>query len=262
MECQKCHTENPTGAKYCRKCGRSFDNKEWAIMFLQTLLKWIINAMSKSWDMVTDLIRRLKKDDSGFTPDTFKSITLCPRSMVTMRFIKKSHWICTVLFGALFYLLITWNILCENILGEHEANEIWTLTQYAAWLSLILCAWFWLLFARDVFRKILYILNADYQETGFVKSNIVRIAKNNKLGLFDKKSQRVLLWTRYDDISKMDESHLLLTKGGNKGLYSLTYKKVIVPIKYTRISAFSNYVTTATNADGQVHYDIKGNELK
>ena len=63
-------------------------------------------------------------------------------------------------------------------------------------------------------------------------------------------------------IEKFDNQHLLLSKGNKKGLYSLTYRRIIIPVMYDSISQFTNSVTSATTQGIEYHYDVKGTELR
>lgn len=82
------------------------------------------------------------------------------------------------------------------------------------------------------------------------------------MGLFDKSKNKVLLSSKYSNIEYFDNAHLLLIKGKQKGLYSLTYKKIIIPVQYDSIAQFTNSVTTVTSQNVAFHYDIKGNKLR
>ena len=82
------------------------------------------------------------------------------------------------------------------------------------------------------------------------------------MGLFDKNKKNVLLSSNYSNIEKFDNQHLLLSKGNKKGLYSLTYRRIIIPVMYDSISQFTNSVTSATTQGTEYHYDVKGNELQ
>ena len=81
------------------------------------------------------------------------------------------------------------------------------------------------------------------------------------MGLFDKSKNKVLLSSVYSNIEKFDKQHLLINKGNKKGLYSLTYHKIVVPVMYDSISQFVNSVTLATTQEIVCHYDVKGNKL-
>ena len=82
------------------------------------------------------------------------------------------------------------------------------------------------------------------------------------MGLFDKSKNKVLLSSIYSNIEKFDNQHLLISKGNKKGLYSLTYRRIIIPVMYDSISQFANSVTSATVQGTEYHYDVKGNELR
>ena len=82
------------------------------------------------------------------------------------------------------------------------------------------------------------------------------------MGLFDRNKKKVLLSSTYSNIEKFDNQYLLISKGNKKGLYSLTYRKVIIPVMYDSISPFANSVTSATIQNAEHHYDVKGNKLR
>lgn len=82
------------------------------------------------------------------------------------------------------------------------------------------------------------------------------------MGLFDKSKNRVLLSSSYSNIEKFDNQHLLISKGNKKGLYSLTYRRIIIPVMYDSISQFANSVASAIVQGTEHHYDVKGNELR
>ncbi len=82
------------------------------------------------------------------------------------------------------------------------------------------------------------------------------------MGLFDRNKKKVLLSSTYSNIEKFDNQYLLISKGSKKGLYSLTYRRVIIPVSYDSISQFANSVTSATTQGTEHHYDVKGNKLR
>ena len=107
-----------------------------------------------------------------------------------------------------------------------------------------------------------YRLNADYIEDNFLAHDIVRIARKSRMGLFDKKKKKVLLNSIYHEIDKFDNQHLLVTKDKKKGIYSIAFHKIIIPVKYDSISKFVNSVATAKIGADEFHYDVKGNRLE
>lgn len=64
----------------------------------------------------------------------------------------------------------------------------------------------------------------------FVNDGILRIARKPRMGLFDKNKNKVLLSSNYSNIEKLDDEHLILSVGKKEGLYSLKYRRIIVPI--------------------------------
>lgn len=117
-------------------------------------------------------------------------------------------------------------------------------------------------YSQWLIKKLRYKLNADYIEGNFINSEIVRIARKSRMGLFDKSKKKVLLPSIYSNIEKFDYRRLLISKGNKKGLYSLTYRRIIIPVMYDSISQFAHSVTSATVQGTEHHYDVKGNELR
>lgn len=109
---------------------------------------------------------------------------------------------------------------------------------------------------RWVISKKKFKKNVDFIEDG---GSIVRIAKINRMGLYER-PYCVLLESLYSVITPFDENHFLLEQNGKKGLYSKTYKKIIVPVQYDYISSFNNYTTIATSNGVRDQYDVKGNK--
>ena len=247
----ECRADNPANAKFCRKCGTAFTpTNRFKQMFSSVIAKIFTQSHTTG--------------ASTFTLDTFNNITFQPVSVVKIRFVNRFVVFLCVLFVALWFATITG--LTGNVLYEIDSwfyEEVFVYHQYIVELGCLaiagLCALFIL---KWLIKKLRYKLNADYIEDNFINSEIVRIARKSRMGLFDKSKNKVLLSSIYSNIEKFDNQHLLISKGNKNGLYSLTYRKIIVPVMYDSISQFVNSVTSATTQGTEHHYDVKGNELR
>lgn len=247
----ECRADNPVGAKFCRKCGTAFTPTN---RFKQMFCSAIAKLFAKSPTVGA----------STFTLDTFRNISFQPVSIVKIRFVNRFVVFLCVLFVALWFATITG--LTGNVLYEIDSwfyEEVFIYHFDTVELGCLavagLCALFIL---KWWIKKLRYKLNADYIEGNFISSEIVRIARKSRMGLFDKSKNKVLLPSSYSNIEKFDNQHLLISTGNKKGLYSLTYRKIIVPVMYDSISQFVNSVTSATIQGTEHHYDVKGNELR
>ena len=221
----ECRADNPTGAKFCRKCGTA-----------------------------------IKGSNATFTLDVFKSIAFQPVSVVKIRFVNRFVLILSIMFTGLGLSIATG--LTERLFSYFYWTYRESDHYNAAIACLALSALYAFFVIKSLFKKCRYALNADYIEESFIDNGIVRIARKSKMGLFDKKKKKVLLSSDYSNIEKFDSNHLLISKETKKGLYSLTYRKVIIPPMYDSISQFANSVTSATVQGTEHHYDVKGNELR
>ncbi|MBR2032644.1 MAG: zinc ribbon domain-containing protein [Alistipes sp.] len=247
----ECRADNPTGAKFCRKCGTAFTPANRYKQMVKSFFNKIFTISNSS-------------NAGMFTLDTFRNISFQPVSVVKIRFVNQFVVFLCMLFVALWFATITG--LTGNVLYEIDSwfyEEVFVYHQYIVELGCLaiagLCALFIL---KWLIKKLRYKLNADYIEDNFINSEIVRIARKSRMGLFDKSKNKVLLSSIYSNIEKFDNQHLLISKGNKKGLYSLTYRKIIVPVMYDSISQFVNSVTSATTQGTEHHYDVKGNELR
>jgi len=253
IQCPKpeCRADNPANAKFCRKCGTAFTPANRYKQMVKSYFNKIF-TMSGSSNAVM------------FTLDTFRNISFQPVSVVRIRFVNRFVVFLCVLFAALWFATITgltgevldavdhW--FYEDVFVYHQHEVEFGCLAIAGLCSLFILKW-WI-------RKLRYKLNADYIEGSFINSEIVRIARKSRMGLFDKSKNKVLLSSSYSNIEKFDNQHLMVSKGNKKGLYSLTYRKIIVPVMYDSISQFVNSVTSATIQGTEHHYDVKGNELR
>ena len=248
---QECRAANPANAKFCRKCGTAFTPANRYKQMVKSFFNKIFTISNSS-------------NAGMFTLDTFRNISFQPVSVVKIRFVNQFVVFLCMLFVALWFATITG--LTGNVLYEIDSwfyEEVFVYHQYIVELGCLaiagLCALFIL---KWLIKKLRYKLNADYIEDNFINSEIVRIARKSRMGLFDKSKNKVLLSSIYSNIEKFDNQHLLISKGNKKGLYSLTYRKIIVPVMYDSISQFVNSVTSATTQGTEHHYDVKGNELR
>lgn len=247
----ECRADNPANAKFCRKCGTAFTP---ANKYKQMVKSYFNKTFTMSGSSNAGM----------FTLDTFRNISFQPVSVVKIRFVNRFVVFLCMLFVALWFATITG--LTGNVLYEIDSwfyEEVFVYHQYIVEMGCLaiagLCALFIL---KWLFKKLRYKLNADYIEGNFINSEIVRIARKSRMGLFDKSKNKVLLPSSYSNIEKFDNQHLLISKGNKKGLYSLTYRRIIIPVMYDSISQFANSVTSATVQGTEHHYDVKGNELR
>lgn len=248
---QECRAANPANAKFCRKCGSAFTPANRYKQMVKSFFNKIFTISNSS-------------NAGMFTLDTFRNISFQPVSVVKIRFVNRFVVFLCVLFAALWFATIT-GLTGEVLYAvDHWFYEdVFVYHQYVVELGCLaiagLCALFIL---KWLIKKLRYKLNADYIEGNFINSEIVRIARKSRMGLFDKSKNKVLLSSIYSNIEKFDNQHLLVSKGNKKGLYSLTYRRIIIPVMYDSISQFANSVTSATVQGTEHHYDVKGNELR
>lgn len=247
----KCHADNPANAKFCRKCGTAFT----PINKYKQMLSSVIGKF---------FLKRTATSTSTFTLDTFCNITFQPVSVVKIRFVDRFVVFLFILFAALWLATITGltgDVLYALDDGFYEDvfihyEKIVGVVSFAiTGLCVLFIIKWWV-------KMLLYKFNAAYIEDQFVNSDVVRIARKSRMGLFDKSKNKVLLPSSYSNIEKFDNQHLLISKGNKKGLYSLTYRKIIIPVMFDSISKFTNSVTIATIQGTGHHYDVKGNELR
>lgn len=242
----KCNAENPTNAKFCRKCGS-------AVVPLNRYKQFLISGLQNLF------VFNKNKAQQTFTLDVFSNISFQPLSVVHIRFVNRFVVFLCVLFSA-FTIFITSSI-GRSVIYNFDRYTMNYIDYVAKGCSIIagICIIYIL---KWTYRKFQYKLNADYIEDSFCKGGIVRIAQKSRMGLFDRSKNKVLLSSKYSNIEYFDNEHLLLIKGKQKGLYSLTYKKIIIPVQYDSIAQFTNSVTTVTSQNVVFHYDIKGNKLR
>lgn len=247
----ECRADNPANAKFCRKCGTAFTPaNRFKHMFSSAIAKLFAKSPTAG--------------ASTFTLDTFRNVSFQPVSVVKIRFVNRFVVFLFIMFAAL------WIISISGLMGNLIVAISWYLYEsvylpikYIIELGCLLVAGLCALFIlKWLIKKLRYKLNSDYIEGNFINSEIVRIARKSRMGLFDKSKNKVLLPSSYSNIEKFDYQHLLISKGNKKGLYSLTYRRIIIPVMYDSISRFANSVTSATVQGTKHHYDVKGNELR
>lgn len=242
-----CLADNPDNAKFCRLCGYAFN------MSLLMKIRYYLNVILPS------------NNNDVFTLDSFSNINFSPKSISNIKFVNRFNLFFCIIFVLTFIILLNVpSYYYREVDDEFYLDGL--LYYHQDYLISIIFVFFLitiLFLINNIYNKIRYNLNADYIEEKFIGNQIVRIAKKSRLGLFNTKKKKVLLSSRYTNIEKFDNNHLLLFKGNLKGLYSLTYHKIIVPVKYESISNFINAVTTIVSKDGTLyHFDVKGNRLK
>lgn len=227
IKCSNGH-DNPDNAVFCRICGKKMKIK-------------VLNT---------------------YTPDKFPDIKLFPKSVKRQIFTRPKDRAAFIL-APVFYIGC---FLFFEVFDYEISREIgdYSYTILAVVLS-ILTVWtaaLMLLALVRLCRKIRYSVAVDYIEDS--ADTIRRVAKECKLGLYNEKNKKLLLWTRYDMIVKSASAkgYYTITKDGKKGLYEVEKSKMIVPVKYDVIQDIKDGIVTVSR-DGEVyHYDVYGNRLK
>ncbi|WP_300915117.1 hypothetical protein [Bacteroides acidifaciens] len=250
--CPNCNAENPIEANFCRKCRYPFK----PLSFLEIVKNYVQSFYEH-------IIRSLehKRELSEFTLDKFNQLSLKPISTASVSFYNK-FWViigCALLtFLIIFENFYEFRSLFRNLLGEYDYEILRAVVPYLlipiAIIGICIIIW--------SYKKGKFRFNADYIETATFVGDTVRIARKCKLGLFNNKNNSVLLSSNYDNIEKFDEQHLMLTKNGKCGIYSLNRKSIIIPVVFDSISEFKNSVASAISAGNTIHFDIKGNRLR
>lgn len=223
--CEKCKTENPLHANFCRSCGMEFEKNE-------VKKNSFDKGSCKSED--NSILKSLRPANSGDC------------DFLSVKFI----W--GLLYLGFFALLIPAFfvfLFIEIFMGD----------------GYLVLPVFLILFIIYMVTMIIYCVrqknkfknNVDFIEDG---DGIVRIAMRNQMGLYNSNRDVVLLESCYSKITLFDENHFLLEQNSKKGLYSKTYEKIILPVQYDTISPFNNYITIATLSGVKDKYDVKGNK--
>lgn len=223
-KCTKCQTENPQYANFCRRCGKPFVN------------------------MATEESQAIDNSHYGQTNHVLDSLR--PANDADFEYFDEdAHWNMSMAVGSLFCVPISGFL----IIG-FTRDGIYIVPLMA--LEILIVVYIIYKIIRWVILKKEFKKNVDFIEDG---GSIVRIAKINRMGLYERPNC-VLLESLYSVITPFDENHFLLEQNGKKGLYSKTYKKIIVPVQYDYISSFNNYTTIATSNGVRDQYDVKGNK--
>jgi hypothetical protein len=182
----ECRADNPAGAKFCRKCGTAFTPANRYKQMVKSFFNKIFTISNSS-------------NAGMFTLDTFRNISFQPVSVVKIRFVNRFVVFLFIMFAAL------WIILISGLMGNLIAAISWYLYEsvylpikYFIGQGCLLVAGLCTLFIlKWLFKKLSYKLNADYIEDKFINSEIVRIARKSRMGLFDKSKNKVLLSSIY-----------------------------------------------------------------
>lgn len=222
-KCTKCQTENPQHANFCRRCGKPFVN------------------------MATEESQAIDNSHYGQTNHVLGSLR--PVNEADFKYFDEdAHW---KNMSAAVASLIGVPIFAGPIIAVIGGG-----IPLLALLEIPIVVYIIYKIIRWVISKKKFKKNVDFIEDG---GSIVRIAKINRMGLYER-PYCVLLESLYSVITPFDENHFLLEQNGKKGLYSKTYKKIIVPVQYDYISPFNNYTTIASSNGVRDQYDVKGNK--
>ena len=219
-KCTKCQTENPSHANFCKRCGKPFVN------MATEESQAIDNSHYGQTNHVLDSLRPVNDADFVyFDEDALGNMS--------------------VAVGSLFCFPIIGFIVTMG-----EGMYIVPFLEIPIVVYIIYKIIRWVILKKE-FKK-----NVDFIEDC---GPICRVARRNLMGLYERR-HNVILKSQYSIITVFDENHFLLEQNGKKGLYSKTYKKIIVPVQYDYISSFNNYTTIATSNGVRDQYDVKGNK--
>lgn len=220
-----CQHENPDVAKYCGKCGFPL----------------------------------LNDDKRLFTMTQFSAVPLMPVSLCTIKFVGKfkvflwfvvlSVFMCLRLEETMWYVADALDLTADDL----------KIYEMCAFVLLFLLSYSLL---KAIWKRFRFRCNVKFVEADYPTNDIVRIARNSKMGLFRVKKKKVLLRSVYTYVDVFDKEHLIVVKGEKKGLYSLTYLKMIVPVRFERIAAFDRGVTAVRLKGNEYYYDVKGNRVR
>ena len=261
--CPKNH-DNPDNAKFCRICGYNFDNS-----FSSQLINYWNTFISFATRMFNSMINESKvrlasmRSSSGFTPDMFPSINLSPCSVAKVDFQCKKRVYLMVVLVVIFGILTTFEYETRSLLDLFDWPSGVSYYVYfgVLWLLFFIFLFMFFSFLRRLYKLFRYKMNADYIESSAFIHNLFRIAKNGKLGLFDKREKIVAMGSIYDNITKFDGNCILVEKSCKKGLYSIPLGRMIVPILFERIEPFKNYIVNCHTSTAIYHYDVNGNKM-
>lgn len=242
--CKNGHS-NPDNANFCRICG----TQDFEPLHMTMMVNNDIEKVATSGKLT-------------FTPDRFPNINLIPCSAANVNFQCKKGLVLMVPF--IWFMILT--IIKVRTVSDF-ISMIFGISFHLAdcivfYVSLFIFLIGLIMFLLRLCRCHIYKENADYiEETAFM-SNLYRIAKNGKLGLFDKRRNTVKMGSHYDNISEFDSEHILMVYSGKKGLFSIKKKGVIVPIDFDHIDAFKNSIVRCYKGTESYYYDVNGNRMK
>ena len=258
--------DNPDNAKFCRVCGYNFDNS-----FSSQLKNYWNTFVSFATRIFNTMINESKTRFAsmgrsyGFTPDMFPSINLSPCSVAKVDFQCKKGIVFMVVLIALFLVVNSCQFEIERLLYHSWSGPsgmlYYVFPSILGILSILFLIKF-IPFVRRLWKWFRYKMNADYIEYSAFMSNLYRIARKGKLGLFDKSKNTVTMESRYDNITKFDGGHILIEKNGKKGLFSMKKMGLIVPIRFDRIDAFKNSIVKCHKGAESYYYDVNGNKME
>ena len=223
--CPKCEAKNPQNAKFCRMCNHPLSSKQ-----------------------------------DEYTPALFPEIPLRPVAVLPIKFVNFfEKWALILFFPMLFFIFIL--LTNDSSFKRTFGRDSYETTTAISIIILIVCLPFAVKGIKHFFRHRKYAQYVDYVEESYFIKKFRRIAKHKKIGLFDNKTKQVVLLPNYDAITKFDEDYILLECGLLKGLYSIPLNKIIIPVEFDGITAFTNGVTEVTRDSKKSHYDTHGNKL-
>lgn len=224
LKCQDpgCGEMNPDDAKYCRKCGKPLSR-------------------------ISDI----------FTLDVFNGIRLEPVSVVHFRFYRPLMLVFTACIAIMYMMTVT--NFGKNIMSLISRDLMLNSRQigYVLLFILILCA---IYLIKWTWRKVRFSLNADYIEKK--NDDIVRVAKKSSLGLYSKKSMKILIPSKYSSIDKLTSEYYIVKKGNATGVYSVNCSKMIVSPAYDSVRFLSDSIIEALSGGDKMYFDIRGNKLR
>lgn len=261
--------ENPDEANYCRVCGYHFstisdNHNKYFRKIINYLANFFIAIFNKLKRIYISYYTSNNQKNKTFTLDKFPNINLNPSSVVTLNFDIKKGIVRFVCMLALFILFAVYKEEIFNLMNSFRVS--YNITFYTLQIILaIFCISFIVLTApivKRIIKKARYKYNADYIESYAFVRNIHRIAKNGKLGLFDKSTLSVIISTKYDSITQFDKEHLLIESNSKKGVFSIKKMSFIIPIKYEKIEPFRNSIAKCLINSDCIYYDVNGNQMK
>lgn len=195
--------------------------------------------------------------DKGYTPDLYPNIHFVPVSVKKIKFLKGFEVFSLIVFPICIIaeLLLLEGVDFVDIWEEVFLLEVFIPLSIATLLFAIgtICG------LKHLVNCILFKRNADYIEE--TTSELVRIAKHGKLGLFNQTRRRLLLKPGYERVDKFDSKHVLIGYKRFAGLYSVPRKQVIIPVQCDTIYPEKDGIIEVTITGRIHHFDVYGNKL-